>query len=169
AIVEALMMEIVFEGLREAGIRLPKAVGSAVSIVGALVIGQAAVQAGIVSAPMVIIVAMTGIASFAIPRYNLGTAVRMIRFGLLLLAGALGLYGIVFGFILLTIHLVNLRSFGVPYFSPVAPQIPESLKDVLVRVPRWALNQRPALFFGENKTRIPAGQKPNPERGKNKK
>ena len=165
AIVEAFLMEFMFEGLREAGIRLPKAIGPAVSIVGALVIGQAAVQAGIVSTPMVIVVATTGIASFAIPRYNLGTAFRMIRFVMLILAGIFGLYGIVIGFIALVIHLVNLRSFGVPYFSPVAPQIPEHLKDVLVRAPRWSLTYRPALIAGDNKKRIPKGQKPSPEKG----
>ncbi len=89
AAVEALMMEFMFEGLREAGIRLPKPIGSAVSIVGALVIGQAAVEAGIISAPMVIVVATTGIASFAIPRYNLGTAYRLLRFPMLILGGPL--------------------------------------------------------------------------------
>ncbi|KAB2330144.1 spore germination protein [Cytobacillus depressus] len=169
AIIEALIMEVVFEGLREAGIRLPRAVGSAVSIVGALVIGQAAVQAGIVSAPMVIVVAATGISSFAIPRYNFGTAFRMIRFVLLILAGIFGLYGIVFGFIALTIHLVNLRSFGVPYFSPVAPQIPSGLKDVIVRVPKWVYNYRPPFTSGWNKKRIPKGQKPSSKQGRENK
>ena len=165
AFIEALMMEFVFEGLREAGIRLPKAVGSAVSIVGALVIGQAAVQAGIVSAPMVIVVATTGIASFAIPRYNLGIAIRMLRFMMLLLAGVLGLYGIVIGFIALTIHLVNLRSFGVPYFTPLAPQIPKDMKDFILRAPRWALQHRPAFMAGKRKKRMPTGQKPSPKKG----
>lgn len=162
AIIEALIMELVFEGLREAGIRLPKAVGSAVSIVGALVIGQAAVQAGIVSAPMVIIVAATGIASFSIPRYNLGTAIRLVRFPMLLLAGIFGLYGVVLGFIALTIHLVNLRSFGVPYFTPVAPQIPSDLKDVLMREPIWANRFGPLFTFGRKKPRISSDQKPRP-------
>nr|WP_313770596.1 spore germination protein [Bacillus sp. S/N-304-OC-R1] len=166
AIIEALIMELVFEGLREAGIRLPKPVGSAVSIVGALVIGQAAVQAGIVSAPMVIVVATTGIASFAIPRYNFGTAFRMLRFGLLLLAGMFGLYGVVWGFIAITIHLVNLRSFGVPYFSPFAPQIISDLKDVIIRVPKWAYNYRPKETSGSNKKRIPFNQRPKPGRGR---
>lgn len=165
AIVEAIIMEFMFEGLREAGLRLPKPIGPAVSIVGALVIGQAAVQAGIVSTPMVIVVATTGIASFAIPRYNLGTAFRMIRFVFLLLAGIFGVYGVVIGFIALTIHLVNLRSFGVPFFSPVAPQIPKYLKDVLIRAPRWKMNLRPALISGKDKERIPLGQKPSPEKG----
>ncbi|MED4207177.1 spore germination protein [Neobacillus mesonae] len=165
AIIEALIMEVVFEGLREAGIRLPKAVGSAVSIVGALVIGQAAVQAGIVSAPMVIVVATTGIASFAVPRYNLGTALRLVRFPMLLLAGVFGLYGIVIGFIALIIHLVNLRSFGVPYFTPIAPQIPTDIKDVLVRSPRWTNRFGPIFTFGRNKQRIPPGQVPGPQKG----
>ncbi len=164
-IIEALIMEFVFEGLREAGIRLPKAVGSAVSIVGALVVGQAAVQAGIVSAPTVIVVATTGIASFAIPRYNLGTALRLIRFAMLILAGIFGFYGITLGFITMTIHLVTLRSFGIPYFTPVAPQIPRDLKDVLIRSPRWALQTGPIFTFGKDKQRVPPGQKPDPQKG----
>ncbi|MFX3635736.1 MAG: spore germination protein [Candidatus Pristimantibacillus sp.] len=163
--IETLLMEFMFEGLREAGIRMPKAVGSAVSIVGALVIGQAAVQAGIVSAPVVIVVATTGIASFAIPRYNFGTAYRLLRFPMLILAGMLGLYGIISGLFLMMIHLLGLRSFGVPYMSPVIPQIPQSLKDVFIRAPRWSMNQRPALFSGTNKSRIPEGQQPSPKRG----
>ena len=90
SVVEALMMELMFEALREAGVRLPRNVGQAVSIVGALVIGQAAVQAGLVSAPMVIIVAITGIASFSFPRFNLGVSVRLLRFPMVLLASTLG-------------------------------------------------------------------------------
>lgn len=167
AIIEALIMEFVFEGLREAGVRLPKAVGSAVSIVGALVIGQSAVQAGIVSAPMVIVVATTGIASFSIPRYNLGTALRLVRFPMLILAGVFGLYGIIIGIIALNIHLANLRSFGIPYLSPVAPQIIGDLKDVLIRSPRWANRYGPLLLYGRKKQRISPGQKPGPPKGGN--
>ncbi|MFD1953031.1 spore germination protein [Paenibacillus thailandensis] len=162
--VEALLMEFMFEGLREAGIRLPKAVGSAVSIVGALVIGQAAVQAGIVSAPVVIVVATTGIASFAIPRYNFGTAYRLLRFPMLILAGVLGLYGIISGLFLMIIHLLGLHSFGVPYMSPVIPLI-QNLKDVFIRAPRWSMTMRPAFFSGPNRKRIPEGQQPRPKRG----
>ncbi|MCM3729207.1 spore germination protein [Neobacillus cucumis] len=153
-VVETLLMELMFEGLREAGIRLPKPIGSAVSIVGALVIGQAAVQAGIVSAPVVIVVATTGIASFAIPRYNLGTSYRFLRFPMLILAGTLGLYGIIFGIFLMIIHLLGLRSFGVPYMSPVSPLIPENLKDVFIRVPRWSMTYRPAFISGADKKRV---------------
>ena len=165
AVGEALIMEFMFEALREAGIRLPKPVGSAVSIVGALVIGQAAVQAGIISAPMVIVVAATGIASFGIPRYNLGIAYRMLRFPILILAGMLGIFGIIIGAISILIHLVTLRSFGVPYLSPLAPRGNSSLKDVLIRAPRWSMNERPSFIAGKNKERMAENQKPGTERG----
>ncbi|WP_369901224.1 spore germination protein [Bacillus manliponensis] len=165
AVIEALMMEFLFEGLREAGVRLPKPIGSAVSIVGALVIGQAAVQAGIISAPLVIVVATTGIASFAFPRYNLGTAYRMLRFPMLLLAGMLGLYGIAISTLAILIHLTNIRSFGIPYLSPVAPQTPRDLKDVLLRTPRWNMTHRPIMVSGEEKIRFPDGQQPSSKRG----
>ena len=143
SVVEALMMELMFESLREAGVRLPRNVGQAVSIVGALVIGQAAVQAGLVSAPMVIIVAITGIASFAFPRFNLGVTVRLLRFPMMLLASTFGLYGIVIGVLAIMIHLAGLRTFGVPYTAPVGPLIPSSLKDVIIRPPTWWRSHRP--------------------------
>lgn len=121
ALVEAMIMEIAFEALREAGVRLPKQVGAAVSIVGALIIGQAATSAGIVSAPMVIIVALTGIASFMIPRYAAGIVSRLLRFPIMILAGTLGLVGMMLGVIVIVIHLSSLRSFGMSYLSPFAP------------------------------------------------
>ena len=127
---EALIMEIAFEAFREAGVRLPKQVGSAVSIAGASTIGQAATSAGIVSAPMIIIVAITGIASFMIPRYAASIATRLLRFPMMFLAGTLGLTGVMLGVILVVIHLSSLRSFGTPYLSPVAPTMAKELKDV---------------------------------------
>ncbi|MFJ8068604.1 spore germination protein [Peribacillus sp. NPDC096447] len=165
AIVEALAMEITFEALREAGVRLPKQVGSAVSIVGALVIGQASVQAGLVSAPMVIVVAITGIASFMMPRYIAGIAFRMLRFPMMLLAGTLGLLGIMMGIIAIVIHLCSLRSFGVPYLTPLAPLKGQELKDVLWRAPWWMMTTRPRLTGDSNVYRQPAEQGPNPKRG----
>lgn len=137
ALVEALIMEIAFEALREAGVRLPKQVGSAVSIVGALIIGQAATTAGIVSAPMIIIVAITGIASFMIPRYAASIATRLLRFPIMILAGTLGLIGVMLGIILVVIHLSSLRSFGTPYLSPLAPTIANEVKDVWWRPSPW--------------------------------
>lgn len=163
AIVEALIMEVTFEALREAGVRLPKQIGSAVSIVGALVIGQSAVQAGLVSAPMVIVVALTGIASFMIPRYVAGIAVRMLRFPIMLLASTLGLLGIMMAVILITIHLCSLRSLGEPYLSPLAPLKPSELKDTLWRSPLWKMNTRPHFTAEANIYRQSQDQAPNPK------
>ncbi|MBJ6361463.1 spore germination protein [Paenibacillus sp. GCM10012307] len=157
ALIEALLMEITFEGLREAGIRLPKQVGSAVSIVGALVIGQAAIAAGIVSSPMVMVVAITGIASFMIPNFALGGAIRLLRFPVMICSGILGLYGLMVGIILILTHLLTLRSLGVPYLSPFIAKINEEWKDTLVRAPKWQLVFRPRLALSSNRRRI-AGQ-----------
>ncbi|OIK16778.1 spore germination protein [Bacillus sp. MUM 116] len=149
SIVEALLMEIAFEGLREAGIRTPKAVGQAIGILGAIIIGQAAVQAGIVSAIMVIIVSITGIASFVIPGYDLGFSVRLLRFPLMILAGTFGIFGLMIGTILIYIHVVSLRSFGMPYLSPTAPLRVSDLKDIFIRAPWWVMQRRPS-FAGSN-------------------
>ncbi|BCJ85870.1 putative membrane protein YfkQ [Effusibacillus dendaii] len=164
AIVEALIMEVSFEALREAGIRLPKGVGQTVSILGAIVIGQAAVQAGIVSAPMVIVVAMTGIASFTIPRYNQAIAIRLLRFPLMFLAATFGLLGIVLGFVWIAVHLCNLRSFGVPYLSGVAPLKTDELKDIFVRAPWWKMELRPTSFSHRDRKRMGKQMKPSPPR-----
>ncbi|MCJ8012850.1 spore germination protein [Paenibacillus sp. KQZ6P-2] len=153
ALVEALIMEISFEALREAGIRLPKAVGQAVSILGALVIGQAAVQAGIVSAPMVIIVSMTGIASFTIPHYNLAITIRLLRFPLMLLAGVLGLFGIILGTTWILVHVTKLTSLGVPYMSGISPFHSSDRKDIFVRAPWWKMGTRPSWLSRNNQER----------------
>lgn len=160
ALVEATMMELSFEALREAGVRLPKTVGQAVSILGALVIGQAAVEAGIVSAPMVIIVSLTGIASFTIPHFNGAISLRLLRFPLMLLAGIFGLVGIVLGALWTGIHLCSLRSFGLPYLTGVAPFDSSDAKDILVRAPWWAMVRRPSGLWDANRQRMPPGQKP---------
>lgn len=167
AIIEALIMEITFEALREAGVRLPKQIGSAVSIVGALVIGQASVQAGLVSAPMVIVVAITGIASFMMPHYIAGIAIRMLRFPMILLAGTLGLLGVMMGIIAIVIHLCSLRSFGVPYLAPLAPLQGGELKDVLWRAPWWMMDARPHFTGPFNANRQSPNQAPSPKKGGN--
>jgi spore germination protein KA len=165
ALVEVFMMEVTFEALREAGVRLPKQVGAAVSIVGALVIGQAAVQAGLVSAPMVIVVAITGISSFLVPRYVAGMAIRMLRFPLIVLAGSLGLLGIMMGIIAIVLHLCSLRSFGVPYLDTVANPKKRQLKDVLIRAPWWMMDTRPHFTGTYNEYRQASDQKPGSEQG----
>ncbi|HET7580795.1 MAG TPA: spore germination protein, partial [Bacillales bacterium] len=164
-IVEAIMMQLTFEVLREAGLRLPRQVGSAVTIVGALVVGEAAVDAGFVSASMVIVIAITGITSFTAPHYSLETAIRILRLVLILLAGFLGMLGLVFGLIAIAIHLCTLRSFGLPYLSPLAPAQHGEGKDTWVRAPWWKMNKRPRLTGDWNKRRQPPNQKPGPWEG----
>ncbi|WP_258881662.1 spore germination protein [Paenibacillus sp. sptzw28] len=135
AFVEALVMDFFFELLREAGIRLPRPIGSAVSIVGALVIGEAAINAGLTSPIMVIIVSLTGIASFAIPQYNMAIALRILRFPLMALSAALGGFGLMFGLLAILWHMSNMRSLGQPYLAPLQPLRPLQILDVFVRIP----------------------------------
>jgi spore germination protein len=143
ALIEALIMEFFFELLREAGIRLPRPVGSAVSIVGALVIGQAAIQSQIASPVMVIVVALTGIASFALPQYNMAIALRILRFPLMFLAATFGGLGIMVGIILIYLHLATLRSLGEPYLDSVAPLDLKRVRDAIFVIPRKLLLHSP--------------------------
>jgi len=154
AILEALIMEISFEALREAGIRLPKTIGQAVSILGALVVGSAAVEAGIVSAPMVIVVSLTGIASFTIPHFNLAISLRMLRFPLMIAAAIFGIFGILVGLMLILGHMANLRSFGVPYLAPAAPLSIRDMKDVWIRAPWSFMVSRPEILQSQNEKRL---------------
>jgi spore germination protein KA len=162
AFVEAFIMEAVFELLREAGIRLPRPVGQAVSIVGALVIGQAAVSAGLVSPAVVIIVALTAIASFSMPNYAGAFPLRIIRFPLMVFAASLGLYGIMMGLIAILIHLCSLRSFGVPYISPIAPFNRNDMKDLVIRFPLWSMFTRPRMIGYKDPKRQEYMQIPKP-------
>lgn len=159
--IEILVMEVVFEVLREAGIRLPRPAGQAVSIVGALIVGQAAVQAGLVSAATVIVVALTGISSFTL-YYGGSLAIRLIRFPLMFLAAALGLFGLISGVVFLVIHLASLRSFGVPFLSPVAPKSSNALQDTAARYPWWGMRKRPQLIGHGNPERVEQGLRPEP-------
>ncbi|MBN8210418.1 spore germination protein [Bacillus sp. NTK071] len=152
ALIEAVLMELTFEILREAGVRMPRAVGSAISIVGALVLGQAAVEAGIVSNAMVIVVSITAISSFVMPAFNMAISVRILRFPFMILAATFGLFGIILGLIAMVLHLCGLRSFGAPYMSPMAPLVMKDQKDAIFRAPQWALLSRPA-FMSKNTTR----------------
>ncbi|MEK3904142.1 spore germination protein [Paenibacillus sp. FSL R7-0179] len=139
AFVELLLMELAFEILREAGVRMPRAIGQTVSVVGALILGTAVVEAGIIAPIMVIVVALTGIASFALPAYNLAIAGRIIRFAFLIMASIFGFYGITLGLILLVAHMSSLRSFGVPYLFPFVPLSIKGQKDTLFRMPLWLI------------------------------
>ncbi|WP_163856930.1 spore germination protein [Paenibacillus elgii] len=153
SIIEALIMEVTLELLREAGLRLPKPIGQAVGIVGGLVIGQAAVQAAIVSPIMVIVVALTAISSFAFPQYSSAIAIRMLRFAMMMAAAVLGLYGVILLFILIMAHLVKLRSFGVDYMAPFVPMRARNWKDLLIRAPLQMMKRRPELGRPQDRTR----------------
>lgn len=163
AVIEIIVMEFTFEVLREAGVRMPRAVGQTVSIVGALVLGQAVVEAGLVSNVLVIVVAFTAIASFVSPIYNFSTPTRLLRFLFILAASVLGLYGVLLSLILMVAHLVSLRSFGVPYLAPVAPFIIEDQGDVFIRFPNWADIRKPSYLksktFNKGKLHKPAPPK----------
>jgi hypothetical protein len=161
-LVEALLMEFAFELMREAGLRMPKPIGQAVSIVGSLVIGQAAVQAGLVSPFMVIIVAITGISSFAIPNYSASFSIRLIRFVILIASGTMGLLGFATSFAFFAIHAMSLRSFGESYLAPATPFKPSDQKDFLFRVPYWAMKSQPDLAKGQE-DRLGEEQIPRPD------
>lgn len=154
AIIEVLVIEISMEILREATIRLPQQVGGALSIVGVLVIGQAAVAAGFASPITIVIIALTTIGSFATPAYNAALALRLLRFPLIIMAGIFGLYGIMIGLILIVNHLLSLKSFGVPYLSPLVPGSFKGMKDLFVRGPLWLMKNRPASLHTQDKTRL---------------
>lgn len=153
SIIEALIMEVSIEILREAGIRLPKPIGPAMGIVGGLIIGDAAVNAGIISPFLVIVVAVTAISSFAIPSYSAGITLRMLRFLAMFFAAFLGLFGTVLFFILICSHLSKLKSFGVPYVSPMSPYRLNDWKDFVFRMPFKLMNRRPILMKTKDSSR----------------
>ncbi|WP_028777408.1 spore germination protein [Shimazuella kribbensis] len=153
AVIEALVMLIIFEVLREAGFRMPRIAGQAISIVGALVLGQAAVEAGLVSALMVIIVATTAISNFVSPSFNFGIAQRFLQIFYIVLGSFMGLFGILCGTLFTIVHLASIRSFGVPYLAPIAPLSISDWKDVLVRVPRPWMKKMPEMNETKQKNR----------------
>jgi spore germination protein len=146
SLIEVLILEIAIEILREAGIRLPKPIGPAMGIVGGLIIGDAAVQAGIVSPFLVIVVAVTAISSFSIPMYSAGITLRLLRFAGMLFAAVLGMYGTILFFLLICSHLTKLKSFGVPYLTPVSPFRLSDWKDLFLRAPLAMMKRRPEMM-----------------------
>lgn len=132
---EATLLEVVMELIREAGMRIVGPIGSTIGIVGGLVIGQSSVEAGLISPLVIIIVALTTISSFAIPSYNFSTSLRLLRFVFIILAAALGLFGVSLGICLLLTHLCALRSMGVPYMAPFSSFVENKsdMKDTIVR------------------------------------
>ncbi|MFA5523032.1 MAG: spore germination protein [Tissierellales bacterium] len=151
SILETLLLLFVFEILREAGVRFPEQVGSAVGIVGALIIGEAAVTARLVSAPIVIVVALTAISGFLV--FSLQAAIIIIRVTLLIMVGFLGVYGYIFGMIIVALHLMSLRSFGVPYMLNMTSLRSQDLKDTIIRAPWPSMRLRPKIIGKNNPVR----------------
>ncbi|RSL33337.1 spore germination protein [Salibacterium salarium] len=154
AVIEILILEGAMEVLREATVRLPKQIGSAISIVGVLIIGQAAVEAGLSSPITIVVIALTTIGSFATPVYSAAFALRMLRFPIVILAGVFGFFGVVVGILIIFNHMLSLRSFGVPYMSPVSPGNAQGLKDVIFRSPFQWMPRRPAFLHTKNDERL---------------
>lgn len=167
AYIEAFIMEITIEFLREAGTRLSGPIGTTIGIVGGLVIGQAAVEAGIVSPLMIIIVALTTIATFMLPSYGFSGAFRIIRFMFMVFAAVFGLYGIMLALILLGTHLVRLKSFGVPYMSPfiIMGKTRRDIQDTFVRTPLSKMEKRPKFTNVIDEERQPDGKSTHDKKG----
>nr|WP_274600936.1 spore germination protein [Clostridium yunnanense] len=146
SIMEALFMETMFELMREAGLRMPKPIGQAVGIVGALVVGEAAVSAGLVGPLLIIFVAGSAISSFAIPAYNTSYSLRLTRFIILIATGIFGILGFLGAGILITLHLLSLNSFGVQFLGALDPVTPRARKDSLFKAPLRNMNKRSPAF-----------------------
>lgn len=151
---EALIMEITLELMREAGIRLPAPIGQTVGLVGGIIIGETAVQTGIVSNIMVIVVASTAIASFVIPNHDMGAAIRLLRFPMMLMAFMFGIVGIVIGAMIMLGHLLSLQSLGTAYGSPFGPVRFTDWKDTLLRFPLWTMIKRPTAPRPKQENRL---------------
>jgi len=137
-----LLMELAFELIREGGLRIPGILGSTLGIVGAIILGQAAVTAKIVSPIMVIVIAVTGLASYSIPDYRLASVFRLFRLVFVFLALVMGLVGVACGGFILTAILCSIKSFGMPYMAPVAPKTTPG-GDIILRKPVYMQKGRP--------------------------
>jgi hypothetical protein len=144
-IIEALLLEFFLELLREAGARLPTKVGQTMGIVGGIVIGTAAVDAGFTSNILIIIIALAALGSFVTPSYSMGNVIRILRFPLIILAGFWGFYGIMYGFCFLLLHLLRQSSLGSPYLAPFYPPRFADWKDSIIRLPLSFTYKRPDL------------------------
>lgn len=153
-LIEAMIMEITIELIREAGIRLPKPISQTIGIVGGLVIGDAVVQAGLISNMMIIVVAVTAVSSFVLPSYEMSTSIRTLRFPLMFLASSFGFFGIALGFGLILMNLCKLESLGVPYLSSLTPFHFSDLKDAFIRLPAWFIKRRPFYLRPQDSKQI---------------
>lgn len=147
-LVEILMVLLLFEVITEASIQMPNSLGMALSIIGALALGNTAVDAGIISPPSVVLVAISSVAIYIVPDQIAET--RLLRILFTLIGGIIGLYGIITALIILTTYLTSITSFGMPYLAPFAPHIKGDQKDAFIKQPLQEMNKRPMLFSGIN-------------------
>lgn len=152
-VVEVLILELIVEMIREAAVRLPTYIGTAISVFASLVIGQAAVEAGIVSNVLIVIVGASAVASYVIPSFDMAMAIRILRFGFILAASVFGIIGIVICVGLTLVHLTAMESLGQPYFQPFAPLVVKDLKDTFLRLPLKTMWKRPDITKTNNKVR----------------
>ncbi|MDT8716896.1 spore germination protein [Clostridium sp. 19966] len=160
SVLEILLMELSFELIREAGIRIPGPIGPTLGIIGAIILGQAAVAANIVSPILIIIVAVTGIGSFAMPNFDLGLQFRILRFGYIILAAMSGFLGIATGIFIHGLYLCSAKSFGVPFLAPYAPKTSGGYRSEFIKAPIWAQEER-ADYFNTKDSK----KQPNKSRG----
>ncbi|HEY3368345.1 MAG TPA: spore germination protein [Symbiobacteriaceae bacterium] len=157
-------MLLVFEIFREATLRTPPAIGQAVGVVAGFILGQAAVAAGIISDIMVVVVALSAISLKVVPDFEMVMVVRIISFGGLISSALFGLFGLGLWGIVLGTHLVSLKSFGVPFLSPLAPSQSGGWLDVVIRAPLFLLRKRPAHLGPQDPTRLGSYDQPEPHR-----
>ncbi|AZR74922.1 hypothetical protein BBF96_12440 [Anoxybacter fermentans] len=157
-IMEAIFMESIIELIREASIRLPGSIGQIIGIVGALVIGQSAVQAKLASPILIIIVAISSISAYIVPQFSTSYSIRFMRFPMIFAAGTFGAFGIAMVWIWLLIHLCTLESFGEPYLAGAAPFRWNDVKDLILRLPLWMMKTRSSTPEPEDVDRM-TGQK----------
>jgi hypothetical protein len=162
-ILEAIFLELTIELLREAGARLPTKVGQTIGIVGGIVIGTASVEAGLTSNVLLIIVALSALASFTTPVYKMGNTIRLIRFPFLLFAQIWGLIGVVYCFCILMTHLLRLTSLNNPFLEPLYPPRMSDLKDALIRFPFSRQSLRPQYLRTQNPVRFTPEKKQKPQ------
>ncbi len=153
---EVLVIFLIFEAVREVGLRMPKAVGSAVGLVGSLILGDSAIKAGITSAPVLIVVALAAVCNFMIPPY-MNTNI-LYRFFMIVISGALGLFGFFAAVVFAAVRLCAKTSFGVPYLTPFAPIDPQGMRDFIYMAPLWKMKRVPISIVGK-KIRRTSGKK----------
>lgn len=156
-ILEVFFMEVAFESIREAGVRAPGPLGGTIGIVGGLIIGQAAVEANLVSPIVVVVVAVTALATLAIPNEEFTAPFRLLKFGFILLGGTMGVFGMLLGLYLVISHLAGLKSFGIPYLTPFAAQRNAGYRgesDGIVMAPLRFMTRRPLYARKEQQVRL---------------